>query len=161
MLLPLRQSTHALDPVGVGFALCAGLCWALYIIFGKRTGHLPAGQSVALGMTTAALVVVPIGLVDAGAALLAPSVIAIGLGTAILSSAFPYSLEMVALKRMPANRFGILMSLEPAAGTIAGAVLLGERLTALQLLAIALVVAASAGSVLFRDKADADPALIV
>lgn len=159
MLLPLRPTHHALDPVGVGFALCAGLCWGLYIIFGKKTAHLPGGQAVALGMTTAAMIVVPIGIHDAGAALLMPSVIAIGLVTAILSSAIPYSLEMVALKRIPANRFGVLMSVEPAIGATAGALLLGEQLTALQWLAVGLVVAASVGSVMWAEKdSDASPA---
>lgn len=152
LLLPLREAPHALDPVGVAFALCAGLCWGLYIVFGKRTAHLPGGQGVALGMATAALIVVPIGIYDAGAALLAPSLILIGLVTAVLSSAIPYSLEMVALKRIPANRFGILMSLEPATGALAGALLLGEHLIAVQWLAIGLVVSASIGSILASDK---------
>jgi inner membrane transporter RhtA len=152
MLLPLRQSAHGLDPVGVGFALASGLGWALYIIFGKRTGHMPGAQAVAMGMTTAALVVVPIGVYDAGLALLSPSLMVLGLATAILSSALPYSLEMIALKSIPANRFGVLLSVEPAVGALAGVVLLGERLTMLQWVAIALVVAASAGSVLMADK---------
>lgn len=147
LLLPVRHSQHSLDPVGVGFALCAGLCWGLYIIFGKKMGHLPGGQGVALGMTTAAMIVVPIGVHDAGTALLSPALAAIGLATAVLSSAIPYSLEMIALKRIPANRFGVLMSAEPAIGALAGVALLGEHLTALQWLAIGLVVAASVGSV--------------
>jgi inner membrane transporter RhtA len=147
LLLPIRETQHALDPVGVGFALGAGLCWGLYIVFGKRVGHMPAGQSVSLGMATAALIVVPIGVHSAGLALLTPALIVVGLVTAILSSAIPYSLEMVALGRIPANRFGVLMSVEPAMGAIAGGVLLGEHLTALQWLAVALVVAASVGSV--------------
>ena len=154
LLLPLGQIRHALDPVGVGYGLCAGVCWGLYIVFGKRTGHLPGGQAVALGMATAAAIVVPIGVYTAGAALLAPGLIAIGLVTAIVSSAIPYSLEIVALKHIPANRFGILMSVEPAAGAIAGWLLLAERLTALQMLAIGLVVAASVGSVVTAQKAE-------
>ena len=153
LLLPLGKITHALDPVGIAFALGAGLCWGLYIIFGKRMGHLPGGQSVALGMATAALIVVPFGIVTAGSALLSPPLMAIGLFTAILSSAIPYSLEMVALKRIPANRYGILMSIEPAIGAIAGSVLLAERLWATQWLAIGLVMAASVGSVLTTEKA--------
>ncbi len=152
MLLPLRQSQHALDPVGVAFALCAGLCWGLYIVFGKRTKHLPGRQAVAVGMTTAALIVVPIGVVDAGASLLTPSFALIGLATAILSSAIPYSLEIVALKQIPENRFGVLLSVEPAAGAIAGIVLLGEHLISTQWIAIALIVAASVGSVLSADR---------
>jgi inner membrane transporter RhtA len=152
MLLPLRQTAHSLDPVGVGYALCAGLCWALYIVFGKRTAHLPAGQSVALGMATAAIIVVPIGIVDAGPALLTPSLMAIGLVTAILSSALPYSLEKVALRHIPANRFGVLLSVEPAVGALAGAALLGEHLVAMQWLAIGLVVCASVDSVIASER---------
>ncbi|BBF72651.1 DMT family transporter [Sphingobium indicum] len=159
LLLPLHESPHALDPAGVGFALMTGLCWGLYIVFGKKTTHLPGGQAVALGMATAALVVVPFGIVEAGATLLAPSLVLTGLVTAVLSSALPYSLEMIALKQIPANRFGVLMSLEPAAGAVAGGVLLGEILLPMQWLAVALVVAASAGSVLLGDaKADLPPA---
>ncbi len=152
LLLPFHRIDHALDPVGVGYALCAGVCWGLYIVFGKRTGHLPGGQAVAWGMATAAVVVVPIGIYSAGAALLTPSLIAIGLGAATLSSAIPYSLEMIALKRIPASRFGVLLSVEPALGAIAGMLLLAERLSALQWLAIGLVVAASIGSVLTAEK---------
>ncbi|PNU03287.1 EamA family transporter [Novosphingobium guangzhouense] len=151
LLLPWRETPHSLDPAGVGFALMAGLCWGLYIVFGKKTTHLPGGQAVALGMSTAAIVVVPIGVVGAGTALLTPSLILVGLVTAVLSSALPYSLEMIALKQIPANRFGVLMSLEPAVGALAGVVLLGEHLVALQWLAVALVVAASVGSVLLGD----------
>ncbi|WP_232476093.1 EamA family transporter [Flavisphingomonas formosensis] len=152
LLLPIRNTSHALDPVGVVYALGAGLCWGLYIIFGKRTGHLPGGQAVALGMTTAAILVVPIGIHHAGAALWAPSLMLLGLIPAVLSSALPYSLEMVALKRIPENSFGVLLSVEPAVGALSGWLLLGEHLTGLQWLAIALVVAASAGTILVPAK---------
>ena len=148
LLLPIRATDQALDPVGVMYGLGAGVCWGLYIVFGQKTGHLHGGQSVALGMTTAALFIVPIGVAQAGTAMLAPGLILIGLATAILSSAIPYSLEMFALKRIPANSFGVLLSVEPAVGAIAGALLLGEVLTPLQCLAIALVVAASVGMIL-------------
>ncbi len=148
MLLPIHRIDHALDPIGVGFALCAALCWALYIVFGKRTGHLPGGQSVALGVATAALIVVPIGITTAGSALLSPSLAAIGLAIAILSSAVPYLLEMVALKRLPAYRFGVLMSGDPAIAAIVGRLVLAEHLSTVQCIAIGLVVLASIGSVL-------------
>lgn len=147
MLLPLGRINHALDPVGLGFALGAGLFWGLYIVFGKRTGHLPSGQAVALGMATAALIVVPVGIYSAGSLLLSPAFAAIGVMIAILSSAIPYSLDMIALKNIPANRFGVLLSVEPAIGAISGWLLLAEHLTALQCTAIGLVVAASIGSV--------------
>lgn len=157
LLLPINPGDHALDPVGIMFALCAGLCWALYIIFGKRLSHLHGGHSVAIGMATAALIVVPIGVYDAGAAMFVPSLIAMGLGAAILSSAIPYSLEMVALKRLPSSSFGVFMSLEPAAGALAGVALLGEQLSGLQWLAIILVVAASIGTMLMTDPHEAVP----
>ena len=152
LLLPFDRMNRALDPVGVAFALGAGLCWGLYIIFGKRTGHLAAGRTVALGMATAACIVVPIGICHAGSALLSPPLAMIGVMVAILSSAIPYSLEMVALKHIPANRFGVLLSSEPAIGTITGWLLLAEHLSPTQCLAIALVVAASIGSVLTTEK---------
>lgn len=152
LLLPIRATQHALDLTGVGFALGAGLCWALYIVFGKRTGHLKPGQAVSLGMATAAMIVVPVGVHAAGFALLSPGLIMVGVVTAILSSAIPYSLEMVALAHIPANRFGVLMSVEPAMGAIAGWILLGERLTGQQWLAVAMVVAASVGSVVTTPR---------
>lgn len=148
LFLPGHSSGQGLDRVGVVFALCAAVCWGFYIVFGKQTAHMPVGQTVALGMTTAALLVVPIGIHSAGSALLSPSLIGIGLVAAVLASSIPYSLEMVALKQIPATRFGVLLSLEPAVGAVAGGLLLGERLSALQWLAIGLVVIASIGSVL-------------
>jgi len=148
LLLPLRATDHALDVTGIVFALGAAFFWALYIVLGKRTAHLPSGQTVALGMVSAAIVVVPIGIYQAGAVLLTPGWIIMGLGAALLSSAIPYSLEMVALKAIPANSLGVLLSIEPAVGAIIGATVLGERLTGLQWFAVVLVVGASIGMVL-------------
>jgi inner membrane transporter RhtA len=59
LLLPLGQSVASLDPEGVMYALAAAVCWGAYIVFGKRLSHLHAGHSVALGLTVAALAVVP------------------------------------------------------------------------------------------------------
>lgn len=148
LLLPLRPTDHARDPTGILFALAAAVCWALYIVLGKRTSHLPSGQTVSLGMVSAAIVVVPIGIHQTGAALLTPGWIVMGLAAALLSSAIPYSLEMVALKFIPANSLGVLLSIEPAVGAIIGAIVLGELLTGLQWLAVTLVVGASIGMVL-------------
>jgi inner membrane transporter RhtA len=148
LLLPLRVGEQALDPVGILFALGAAAGWACYIIFGKRTGHLPAGQAVAFGMATAALLVVPVGMVAAGAALLTPAWLGLGLVAALLSSAIPYSLEMIALKHIPAQSLGVLLSLEPAVGAVAGVLLLGEALAVAQWGAIAMVVAASIGMIM-------------
>jgi inner membrane transporter RhtA len=144
LLLPIA-TTDGLDPVGVALDLGAALAWALYILFGQRAGRVDGGQAVSLGMLTAALVAAPFGVAEAGASLLAPEILLSGLAVAIMSSALPYSLEMVALRRLDRKSFGVLMSLEPAVAACAGLVLLGERISAVQWLAISLVIAASVG----------------
>jgi inner membrane transporter RhtA len=144
LLLP-PGSAAPLDPLGLLFAFGAAATWALYIVFGKRVSTLASGQAVSLGMLVAALLAVPIGVAHAGAALLAPPALLAGLGVALLSSAVPYSLEMAALRRMPRHVFGILVSATPAVGAACGALVLGERLGALQWLAIACIIGASAG----------------
>lgn len=160
LLLPLGHDASALDPKGVLFALAAAGCWATYILFGKRLGHLHAGHSVSLGLVAAALVVVPVGVGHAGSALLAPGVLLVGLGVAILSSAIPISLEMVALKRLPQQAFGIMISVEPAVAALLALVVLGEDLSATQWLAIGLIVAASMGSAFTAQRRVARPAAI-
>jgi inner membrane transporter RhtA len=144
LLLPLAVG-RALDPLGLLFAFGAAASWALYIVFGKRVSMLASGQAVSLGMLVAALFAVPLGIVHAGAAMAVPTTLLAGLGVALLSSAVPYSLEMAALRRMPRHVFGILVSATPAVGAACGALVLGEHLGALQWLAIACIVAASAG----------------
>ena len=146
LLLPLGLSGSTLDPLGVLYAMGAAVFWALYIVFGKRAGHLHAGQSVSLGLLVAALVVVPVGVAHAGAALLSPSVLLVGVAVAAISSALPISLEMMALKRLPKEAFGIMISMEPAVAALLALVLLGERLDTVQWLAIGCIVAASMGS---------------
>ncbi|KQP31779.1 hypothetical protein ASF49_10135 [Methylobacterium sp. Leaf104] len=146
LLLPLGGVSTRLDPIGVGCALGAALCWALYIVFGQRVGHLHGGRAVAIGMSVAALVVMPFGIAKAGALLLEPAMLGFGLAVAALSSALPYTLEMVALKRMSKQSFGVLLSLEPAVGSLAGLAILGERLSPTEWLAIALIVLASLGN---------------
>lgn len=148
MLLPLGINSSTLDPLGVLYALAAAVLWAMYIIFGKRIGHLHAGHSVSLGLTVAALVVVPVGVVHAGAALLSPQVLLIGVGVAAISSAIPISLEMMALKRLPKEAFGIMISMEPAVAAVLAIGLLDEHLSVGQWLAIGCIVAASMGSAL-------------
>lgn len=147
LLLPINGAS-SLDPVGVGFALIAAVCWALYIVFGKRLGHIPAGPSVALGMTVAALVILPFGAAEAGLKLIHPSILVVAVVVAIASSAVPYSLDMIAMRGMPKRTFGVLLSAEPAIGAIAGVFFLHELLSGQQWLAIAAIVAASAGAIL-------------
>lgn len=146
LLLPINPGAAPLDPVGVGFALAAAVCWGGYIVFGKRVGHLHAGQSVALGLSVAALAVVPFGIWEAGTALLDPKILLYGLGVAAISSAVPISLEMVALQRLSKESFGIMASMEPAVAALLGMLVLKEQLTGTQWLAIALTILAAAGS---------------
>ena len=146
LLLPLGSYAAPLDPVGIAFALGAGVCWALYILCGRRAGAAHAGQATAYGMVVAAIVAAPLGAVQAGPALLSAAVLPLALTVAVMSSVIPYSLEMMAMTRLPTRTFGILMSAEPAVAAMVGLALLAERLTMLQWTAIACVIAASAGS---------------
>jgi len=153
LLLPLKGGVDALDPTGVALAATAGVFWALYIVFGRRLGGVHAGQSVALGMSVAALTVVPFGVVHAGWALVSPPVLLAGLLVAVASSALPYSLEMLALRSIPKRTFGVVLSGEPAIGALAGLVVLHEQLSTQQWLAIAAILAASAGAILTTPPA--------
>lgn len=136
----------SLDAVGVGFALAAAAFWAVYILIAARVGSaFPGMGGLTLAMLVGAVATAPFGIADAGSALLEPHVVAVGAGVALLSSALPYALELHALRSMAPRVFGVLMSLEPAAAAVAGFLVLGQRLSALQSLAIVLVVAASVG----------------
>lgn len=133
-----------LDLVGIGLALLAGAAWAAYIITSGRTGQRFEGiDGVAWAMVIAAVLVAPFALLTSAATLLALPVLARGLGIALLSSVIPYSLENVALRWLSPNVFGVLLSLEPAVAALAGLLVLGQRLSPLQSVGMALVVAAS------------------
>lgn len=145
MLLPLTG--QSIDPVGAGFAALAAVFWALYIVLGKKLSNFDPGRSLALGMMAAVLVVAPVGLPAMDwSVILTPSILGLGLVVAVLSSALPYSLEMAALRHLPRRTFGVMLSLDPAVGALAGLLLLGELLTGIQWLAIACIVAASVGA---------------
>ncbi|MEU8436322.1 EamA family transporter [Streptomyces sp. NPDC029216] len=138
----------SLDPLGAAFAVGAGAMWAAYIVFSARTGRrFPQADGLALAMAVAAVISLPLGVAQAGPALLVPSTLALGLGVAVLSSVLPYTLELLALRRLPAPTFAILMSLEPAIAATAGFLILHQALSLLDALAIALVIAASMGAV--------------
>ncbi len=159
LLLPLGHDVSTLDPAGMMYALAAAVFWAIYIVFGKRASHLHAGHSVSLGLFVAALVVVPVGVAHAGSALLSPLLLITGLGVALISSAIPISLEMVALKRLSPQAFGIMASMEPAVAALLALALLNEYLSATQWLAIALIIAASVGSSVTAQRGKRVPAL--
>lgn len=154
-LLPIGPRSAPLDPVGLAYAAGAAVAWALYIVFGQRAGRVRGPDAVAIGTAVAALVVTPFGIARAGAALLDPALLPLGLGVALLSSALPFSLEMYALRRLPRQTFGILLSVEPAVAALAGLVALGEALTPAQWTGIAAVVLASVGSASTAGRRDA------
>lgn len=136
-----------LDMGGVGLALLAGACWAIYILLSARTGRaLAGGEGLAWAMVVGALALLPLGIAAEGMALLQPKLLAMGAGVALLSSAIPYSLELEALRTLPMQVFGVLLSLEPAAAAVAGWLVLGETLSVRSMIAIALVTIAAAGS---------------
>jgi inner membrane transporter RhtA len=142
------------DPLGLALAFAAGICWALYIVIGKRLSHMLAGgEAVSIGMLMATVAVVPFAAATGAFAHLTAGRLAAGLGVAVLSSAIPYTLEMIALKALPARTFGILMSLEPAVAGLVGLAFLNEDLSTTQWLAVVLVIAASAGSTLTSRRA--------
>ncbi len=156
-LLPLGHDSKPLNPAGIVFALGAGLCWALYIVFGQKAGNAHGGQTTALGTLIAAVVIVPIGIGHAGTALFSPALLPVACAVAFLSSALPYSLEMYALTRMPARTFGVLMSVEPALGALSGIVFLGEQLSPIQWAAVGSIIFASAGSAATSQRAPQPP----
>lgn len=146
LLLPLGRAAAGVDHVGAAFALGAGACWALYIIFGQKAGAKHGIQMSAIGMMIAAACVLPFAFAQAGASLFTSSILPFAVAVAVLSSALPYSLEMIALARLPTKTFGTLMSLQPALGALSGLILLNEHLTATQWLAIGAIIAASVGT---------------
>ncbi|WP_426368801.1 EamA family transporter [Streptomyces sp. E-08] len=142
-----------LDPLGAAFALAAGAMWAAYIVFSARTGRrFPQADGLALAMAFGAVLSLPLGIAEAGDKLLVPSTIGLGLAVALMSSVLPYTLELLALRRLPAPTFAILMSLEPAIAAAAGFLVLSQALSGTDALAIALVIGASMGAVRTQSR---------
>jgi len=137
-----------LDPLGVLFALGAAASWAFYILASARVGRaFPKLDGLALAMVIGAILALPFGITDAGAALLRIDLVALGAAVALLSSTIPYAFELIALRRLPAAAFAILMSLAPATAALAGFIFLGQHMTWIELVGIGLVIAASIGAV--------------
>jgi inner membrane transporter RhtA len=146
MLLPLGQSGGDIGLPGVLFALAAGACWAGYIIFGQRASTGGGPHITALGVSIAALIAMPFGVATAGTALLDSAILPVALGVALLSSAIPYALDIVALPNIPSRLFGILMSGQPALAALSGLVILHEGLSPWQLAGIGAIIVASVGA---------------
>lgn len=160
LLTPFTGLSAALDPVGVAFALLSASCWVGYIVCGQRTGAaVPSHVTAAIGVAVAALVVLPFGISRAGADLLRGEVLPLGLVIAIVSGVLPYILDLAAMRQLPTRVFGILMSLEPAVGVLFGYLFLGQRLNAVQGLAILAIMAAS-GGVALTQSAPTAPAQV-
>lgn len=161
ILIPRSDATAAMQWQGIVYALIAAVCWGLYIVIGQKAGALaPSGTVASIGMMTGAVAVAPLGITTAGAALVDTQFWPAALGIALLSSALPYSLEIVALSTMPARTFGILMSMEPAVAAMSGLVILHEHLTGAQWVAVMLIMLASFGAVAFSRTVPA-PELVV
>jgi inner membrane transporter RhtA len=139
--------SHRINLVGLGFALLAGAAWAAYIILSRATGRrFPGASGLTIAMLVAAVVIIPVGVTAGRGALLRPGILAAGLGIGLLSSVIPYSLELEALRRVPARVFGIWMSLEPAVAALVGLIMLGQTLAASEWAAIVCVMIACAGA---------------
>jgi inner membrane transporter RhtA len=135
------------NATGVFFALLAGAFWATYILVNARVGRVfPGGDGLAMAMTIGVIPLIPFGIADAGSNLFEPRLLAVGLAVAVLSSVIPYSVEVEALRRLKPSVFGVLMSLEPAMAALAGFIVIGQDLSALDVVAMALVITASIGA---------------
>jgi len=147
-LLPLGHDISSVDGEGAALAVGAGVCWALYILSGQKAGAEHGPATVAMGSVIASIIFVPLGLSFADSGIWQLSLIPLALAIAVLSTALPYSLEMIALTRLPARTFGTMMSLEPAMAALSGMLFLGELLTLVQWLALLAIITASAGATL-------------
>ncbi|ARF49488.1 threonine/homoserine exporter RhtA [Pantoea stewartii] len=147
-LLPFSTGITSVDPIGALFALGAGVCWAVYILSGQRAGAEHGAATVAIGSLIASLIFVPVGLTFAASGIWQWSVVPVAILVAFLSTALPYSLEMMALTHLPARIFGTLMSLEPAVAALSGMLYLNESLSGVQCLALLAIILASSGATL-------------
>lgn len=145
LLLPVLHLHRGIDPVGALYALGAGACWAVYIISGQKAGISHGAQTVAIGSAISAVLVLPVGFLSAPPNFFSTSILLPGIAVAVLSTALPYLLDMVALTRLPTRTFGVLMSIEPAIGALTGLMFLDEKLSPYQWIAIGLIILASIG----------------
>lgn len=148
LLLPIGHNIGNVDMVGALCALGAGACWALYILFGKKAGSNHGAGTVAIGSFIASVIFCPVGFIYSNTTLFSLTIVPIGMAVAILSTALPYSLEMIALTRLPARTFSTLMSMEPVIAAISGMLFLSEHLFLTQWVALIFIITASIGATL-------------
>jgi inner membrane transporter RhtA len=160
ILLPLGALDGGLDLRGIAYSLAAALCWGLYVVLGARVAHL-GKHAVATGMIVAAVIGVPLGIAQAGSTLLSPWVIGVGLSIALLSSTLPFLLDIFAMQHLSSSVFGVLLSASPAVSALAGWLVLKEVLSPLQCLGIASIMAACAGSAVFKRATGTNPSAVV
>ena len=151
LLFPFNQA-HSLDWIGVLFAISAGACWALYIIAGQKPSGISGNHTVCLGMSVGACILLPITFFRLNCTSYRTSLSFYFIGLAILASALPFSLEMLALRNLTPLSFGTLMSLEPAVAALSGFIFLGEYLLWNQWLALATIITASVGCTITTQK---------
>ena len=154
LLFPFDQASQSLDPLGITFALGAGAFWAIYIVTGQKPSGVSGNHTVCLGMFVGMLCLLPIALFTGmPASVFEPSNLIYFIALAVLASALPFSLEMIALRNLSALSFGTLMSVEPAIAALSGFVFLGEQLLWTQWLALTVIIAASIGCTVTTQKA--------
>ena len=146
LLFPFDQVSEDLDLIGIGFALGAGACWAIYIVAGQKPSGISGNHTVCLGMFIGMLCLMPVALFSGfSIAVFEPSNFIYFIALAVLASALPFTLEMIALRHLTALSFGTLMSVEPAIAALSGFIFLGEQLVWNQWLALATIICASIG----------------
>lgn len=146
LLFPFDQVSEGLDLIGIGFALGAGACWAIYIVSGQKPSGISGNHTVCLGMFIGMLCLMPVALFSGfSIAVFEPSNFIYFIALAVLASALPFTLEMIALRHLTALSFGTLMSIEPAIAALSGFIFLGEQLLWNQWLALATIICASIG----------------
>ncbi|OCG00299.1 EamA family transporter [Gilliamella sp. wkB112] len=152
ILLPIHQASSDLDPIGILLALGAGSCWAGYILFGRKAGALHGSSSVAIGSVIASFLIFPIGVWQCGGLMFSVDLLPLVFVVALLASAIPYGLDMIALPRVPAQTFSTLMSLSPVFAAFSGLIILHEQLNGYQWLAIGFIIISSIGTVLTMNR---------
>lgn len=157
LMVPWGQAASAdFSIFGAACALGAGLCWAFYIYFGQKVVHQNIGMhALTIAICLSALILLPIGLYRNAPALLETQYWGKALAIAVLATAIPYALDLKALKQLNKLSYGTLSSLSPALAALAGLLLLGERIGALQWLALLCVMAASVGVTLRSSSSKA------